>query len=288
VHGVGGTLARRRQPGTAILLSAYTGLSRFPTTRWIECRKPFWVVDLLHQGRQRQRIGRGRPFDRLSGVAALYAPGCDYREWQVAGETVDESWITFDLRGPLAKLARPLVGAAGYCHFLDPDAVLAHELRAVGGLLFQRRPGFHVRAQGLLLGLLGHLLAAEIVAARRRVVRDVDAARPATDLRERVEQHIREQIAAPLHVDDLTRHLGMSRSVLAHRYPRLAGESPYRTIQRLKVEAAKRLLLGDGLTVKECAARLGFSTEFHFSRLFKRLEGLAPQNYRQALAKGRR
>ena len=86
-----------------------------------------------------------------------------------------------------------------------------------------------------------------------------------------------------MRVADLARHAKMSVSAFAHAYPRRAGESPYRTVQRLKLEAAKRLLLQDGLSVKECAERLGFSSEFHFSRLFKRLEGMSPMRYRQAL-----
>jgi len=35
--------------------------------------------------------------------------------------------------------------------------------------------------------------------------------------------------------------------------------------------------------VKECADRLGFSSEFHFSRLFKRVEGMPPTRYPQTL-----
>jgi len=75
----------------------------------------------------------------------------------------------------------------------------------------------------------------------------------------------------------------MSVSAFAHAYPRRAGESPNRTVRRLKLEAAKRFLLQDGLNVKECAERLGFSSEFHFSRLFKRVEGMSPSDYRRAL-----
>jgi AraC-like DNA-binding protein len=285
-HGIGGTLELRRRLGPVALRSGFTGLTRSPHSGWLDCCQNAWVLDLLHHGRQRQRIGRGRPFDRLSGVAALYAPGRDYHEWREVGHPVDESWIVFDLHGAVGAAARRLVGRAGYCHFQDPDAVIGPRLRAVGRLLFERRPGFDLVAQGLALELLGHLVAAAKAAPRRRLVRALGATRPGAELRERVEHFIRGQIARPLGVGDLARELGLSRSALAHRYPRLAGESPYRTIQRLKVEAAKRLLLEGGLTVKECAAQLGFSSEFHFSRLFKRLEGLAPRAYRQALEKG--
>ena len=52
---------------------------------------------------------------------------------------------------------------------------------------------------------------------------------------------------------------------------------------RLKVQAAKQLLLQDGLNVKETASRLGFSSQFQFSRTFKRVEGISPKLYVRAL-----
>ena len=62
-----------------------------------------------------------------------------------------------------------------------------------------------------------------------------------------------------------------------------AGEPPYRTVLRLKVQAAKQLLLSVGLSVKATAAQLGFPSEFQFSRTFKLVEGVAPKRYVQAL-----
>ena len=44
-----------------------------------------------------------------------------------------------------------------------------------------------------------------------------------------------------IRVPDVARHVGLSATALAHAYSPLAGESPLRTIQRLKIDAAKRL-----------------------------------------------
>jgi AraC-like DNA-binding protein len=83
----------------------------------------------------------------------------------------------------------------------------------------------------------------------------------------------------PLAVADLAAAVGMSESAFAHAYPRAAGETPYQAILRSKITAAKRLLISDGLSVKTTARALGFSTEFNFSRAFKRVEGMAPSHY---------
>lgn len=281
--GVGGQLDdAARGPGVR-LVRAYTGRTRFDASRWAHPRQRAWVLDCLNHGSQLQRVGRGRPFLRPSGIAALYAPGFRYHEWQEAGQEVDESYVMFQLDASACRAFRVLVGRAGFCHFADPHGIVAETLRKIGEGVFARRPGFHLRAHGLLCAALASLLESEPSGPRQRLVRGEGGAPGRGSLRARVEALVRARPAARLRVADLARHVGMSESTFAHAYPRLAGESPHRSILRLKIEAAKRLLFEDRLRVKETAERLGFSSEFHFSRAFKRLEGVAPRHYRPSL-----
>jgi AraC-like DNA-binding protein len=267
----------------ARLLLAYAGATRFAVTRWKHCRHRWWVLDYINQGQQQQRVGRGQAFTRVSGVAALYAPGRDYCERQIAGSSVDDSYIMFDVRGADEAWLRQLAGVKGWCHFYDPDHLIGASLRRAAELVFYRRPGFHLLAHGTLMEQLGLLLTASPVAPNLREIRAESGAARRHELVGAAERFINDHIADPVRVADLARHAKMSTSAFAHAYPRLAGESPYCTVRRLKLEAAKRFLLQDGLSVKECAERLGFSSEFHFSRLFKRLEGLSPTRYRHVL-----
>lgn len=280
---LGGTIKRGQQTVEARLLLAYTGVTRFVVTRWKHCRHRWWVLDYINQGQQQQRVGRGKAFTRFGGVAALYAPGRDYCERQIAGGSVEESYIMFDARGAAGAWLRQLTGVKGWCHFRDPDRVIGAALRRAAELVFYRQPAFHLLAHSVLMELLGLLVTASPLAAKLRAVRTESGAGRRDDLIGAVERFIGDHIAEPVRVADLAAHAKMSASVFARAYSRLADESPYRTVQRLKLEAAKRFLLQDGLSVKECAARLGFSSEFHFSRLFKRLEGLSPTRYRHAL-----
>ncbi len=280
--GIGGQF---RGTISARLVRAYTGVSRFEMTGWAQPRPPGWALDQIHHGRQRQRIGRGKPFTRLSGVAALYEPGHEYHEWRERGGSLDESYIVFEARGTTEVMLRGLIGRAGWGHVRDPDHVIADRLRRIGEWMFHREPGFELRAQGAFLELLGWLATTQPDGLHQRVLRLPVPAAERKDLPGRIENFIRAHLTERLRVTDLARHVGLSASALAHAYPTLAGESPHRTIQRLKLEAAKRLLLQDSLSVKEAAGKLGFSSEFHFSRLFKRLEGIAPQHYRRALLK---
>jgi AraC-like DNA-binding protein len=121
-----------------------------------------------------------------------------------------------------------------------------------------------------------------LAADLRRIQKEATTAR-ADDFRSRAERFIRERITEPLRVTELARHFNMSPSAFAHVYPNRVGEPPHRTVLRLKMETAKRLLVDEGRSVKEIAEHLGFASEFHFSHVFKNMEGLAPSHYRTAM-----
>lgn len=61
------------------------------------------------------------------------------------------------------------------------------------------------------------------------------------------------------------------------------GYSPLEYVRRERVAKARRLLADPELSVKEIAARTGFEDSFHFSRVFRQIDGLSPTHYREAL-----
>jgi AraC-like DNA-binding protein len=265
-------------------MMAYTGATRFPATGWFHCQNTHWVLDYINHGQQRQRIGSRREFVRFNGIAALYTPGCAYHEWQENGGSLDESYIIFSVRGATERSLRELLTYEKYCHLQDPDFVLGDLLRRVAEVLFSRAGNFELLAHALFCQIVAVVLGSTTSGAGvRRVTRDYGIGAKGGDFRMAVEQFIRERITQPLRVADLARHFNLSPSTFAHVYPDRMGESPHHTVVRLKMEAAKRLLVEERRTVKETAFHLGFSSEFHFSHAFKHLEGLAPNHYRLAL-----
>lgn len=279
----GGTIKHSQQAVEAKLLWAYTGRMQFVRTRWKHCCHRWWALDYLNQGSQRQRIGRRKAFTRDSRIAALYAPGRDYYEWESNAGSIDASFVVFDAHGEVEASLQKLTGTKGYWHCCDPDYRIGAFLQQIAELVFYRRSGFYLLSHGVLVQLLGLLLTATPLAANLGNLYNQFQAQESNDMRFSIENFISKRIAEPLRVADLAKHAKMSVSAFAHNYRRITGESPYRTVQRLKLETAKHYLLRDRLTVKECAARLGFSSDFHFSRLFKRIEGLSPTQYRHSL-----
>jgi AraC-like DNA-binding protein len=265
------------------LIMAFAGPTPVARAGWARCQARAWVLDYLRHGRQQQRIGDGPLFTREAQVAALYAPGTVYHELREGTAPLDEAWIVFAAEGEAERALRGLTGEAGYCHLHDPECLLGDRLAATGDAVLLRPPGYLFRVPALVLELLALCITSLPLAGQRRLVRASPSDAADDSLPARVERHVREHLERPLQVADLAAHVGMSPSAFAHLYPRLAGESPYQTILRLKLAQAKVLLVQQGLSVKQTAAELGFGHEFNFSRAFRRQEGVSPRQFLHAI-----
>jgi transcriptional regulator GlxA family with amidase domain len=73
---------------------------------------------------------------------------------------------------------------------------------------------------------------------------------------------------------------GMSERSFSRHYAEATRQTPARAIERLRVEAARRLLSESRLPVKRISQRCGFGSEETMRRSFLRLLAVAPQDYR--------
>ncbi|RXZ79681.1 AraC family transcriptional regulator [Paenibacillaceae bacterium] len=86
----------------------------------------------------------------------------------------------------------------------------------------------------------------------------------------------------------LARQAGMSRSFFCSRFAEVVGLPPIAYVNDVRIYHAKGLLLQTGLSVNEIADTCGFATVTYFFRVFKRLVGLTPLQYRlQSLYKSK-
>jgi transcriptional regulator GlxA family with amidase domain len=73
---------------------------------------------------------------------------------------------------------------------------------------------------------------------------------------------------------------GMSARSFSRHYAAATGQTPARAVERLRVEAARRLLSESRMPVKRVARRCGFGSEETMRRSFLRLLAVTPQGYR--------
>ncbi|MGI4811637.1 MAG: GlxA family transcriptional regulator [Janthinobacterium lividum] len=78
----------------------------------------------------------------------------------------------------------------------------------------------------------------------------------------------------------LARRAGMSERSFSRHYLDATGTTPARAVERLRVEAARRMLSETRQPVSRVATRCGFGSEETMRRSFLRLLGVAPQSYR--------
>jgi transcriptional regulator GlxA family with amidase domain len=73
---------------------------------------------------------------------------------------------------------------------------------------------------------------------------------------------------------------GMSERSFSRHYAEATGQTPARAIERLRVEAARHLLLESRLPVKRIARNCGIGSAETMRRSFLRLLAVTPQDYR--------
>lgn len=86
-------------------------------------------------------------------------------------------------------------------------------------------------------------------------------------------------------VERLARSVGLSRAAFARRFVAALGCSPARYLTDLRLALAASLLENSDASLAEIASRVGYLSEFAFSRAFKRRHGVAPGSFRRLRAR---
>ncbi len=95
----------------------------------------------------------------------------------------------------------------------------------------------------------------------------------------RAQELIESEVARAPAVDELARRVALSRRTFVRRFHLATGNAPRDYIQRVRVEAAKRAL-ERGDSVAAVAGRVGYDDAVAFRKLFVKLSGLTPAEYR--------
>jgi AraC-like DNA-binding protein len=89
-------------------------------------------------------------------------------------------------------------------------------------------------------------------------------------------ERLRKDFDRPLKIESIAQELGMSVSGFHHHFKAVTAMSPLQFQKRLRLQEARRLLLGEGLDAASAAYRVGYDNASHFNREYKRLFGLPP------------
>jgi AraC-like DNA-binding protein len=130
--------------------------------------------------------------------------------------------------------------------------------------------------------VLAPLIKREIVhrllmAEQRERLRHFAALVGSGQLVARAVDRLRKEFDRPLRMDDLARELGMSVSGFHHHFKQVMAMSPLQFQKQLRLQEARRLMLGEALDAASAGYRVGYNDAPQFTREYKRLFGEPPR-----------
>lgn len=198
------------------------------------------------------------------GSLLACAPGFTLDERGDARQPWTACWLMLDggWSGPAAAALEALPGR----HLLAQPAPRRWLALATAAhrAIIDRNDGWRWRFASAVAELLGSLSAAASAAGPERL----DA---------RIASLVERSPERRWGLDELAHALGMSRSALAHGFPRLGLGTVAAFVRRRRCAMADALLAA-GTPVGETAERLGFANPFHFSRCYRRIAGRPPSH----------
>lgn len=87
---------------------------------------------------------------------------------------------------------------------------------------------------------------------------------------------LRREFDQPLRIENLARDLGMSVSGFHHHFKAVTAMSPLQFQKQLRLQEARRFMLGEDVDAASAGFRVGYGDASHFNRDYKRLFGAPP------------
>lgn len=97
----------------------------------------------------------------------------------------------------------------------------------------------------------------------------------------RVQAWLVDNHARPNPVLAMVQQSGLSERSLKRRFKVATGYTPVGYVQTLRIEEAKQMLETEGASIEDIAVAVGYEDPTFFRKLFKRLAGVTPAQYRQ-------
>ncbi len=144
-------------------------------------------------------------------------------------------------------------------------------------------------SQAVNLGLLDRVQKAQFQSDLYAVFRELfsffqtDTRLPETSsyIVQRALQHVKSHYTEAITLEDTAEMLQVSPEHLSRLFKEETGTGFNSYVNIQKVNAARELLMQQGLSIQSIAVELGYSSSRYFTRVFKRVTGMTPSEYRE-------
>jgi len=244
---------------------------------WGPVFRDHYLLHLVLRGRGRFEMDY-HTWDLSAGQAFLIRPQVRHRYEADAVVPWTYAWVGFNGAASAGLLARvgltpnsPVCGGVHVRHVLGP-------LTRIRAWLKKGEAGTF-GATGAFLELLGSMGDFSSAAA---TLQSATGGRTGLYLRSATE-FMEKNLSCPIRISDVARHVGIDRTHLSRLFKQNLNTSPEQVLIRMRMKAAAVLLARPDVRVKEVACSVGYNDPLHFSRMFRQVHGLSPENHRRRI-----
>ena len=100
-------------------------------------------------------------------------------------------------------------------------------------------------------------------------------------LLQQIEQYVEQNYKSKISLDEIADELHVNRSYLSRFYKNKTGVNLFDEILKLRIESAKEYLLKTDMKTYEVSEAVGFEDAGYFSKMFKKIMGVSPKEFRK-------
>lgn len=233
----------------------------------------YYVIGFV-EGGKRHLWCKGKEYDVTKGTLLLFNPRDNHFCAPVNGEILDYRAVNISPE-VMRKTVEEITGEASLPYF-NQNVVFQSDLTPSVGELYDAilcgAP--RLKKEEAFFFLLEQILQEYAAPFDEEIVSEPSG--QIKTLCAYMEAHYAQNIT----LNDLLTMTDFGKSYLLRTFTRQVGVSPYRYLQTVRIDRAKKLLQ-QGVPPIEAAGMTGFADQSHFSNFFKEFIGLTPKQYQK-------
>lgn len=236
----------------------------------------FYVIGFI-EGGKRHLWCKGREYDLGSGDLVLFNPRDNHYCSPVGEELLD--YRAVNISPEVMKNAAKEMTGKNYTPHFTQNVVYQSDIAVLVGDVYDAilSDAAGLQKEETFFYLLEQVLQEYAAPVEGRTYGGTDE--QIQKLCAYMEQHYAENIS----LETLLAMTSFGKSYLLRSFTKQLGVSPYRYLQTIRIDKAKKLL-EQGAEPIDAAQRTGFSDQSHFTNFFKSFIGLTPKQYQRIFA----
>lgn len=233
----------------------------------------YYVIGFI-EGGKRHLWCKGKEYDTSAGDLILFNPRDNHYCAPVNGELLDYRAVNIKPE-VMSRAVKEITGEAYMPYFTENVVYKSDIAQSVQDLyravlndapLLEKEENLFFLLNQILREYASDFESADVLRPNRQI----------QSLCQYMEEHFAENVT----LDELLSMTDFGKSYLLRSFTRQTGVSPYRYLQTIRLDKAKRFL-EEGIAPIDAAGMAGFSDQSHFTHFFKEFIGLTPKQYQR-------